>query len=64
VTVTAPTFSTQETAGVVVRANEIVRVDAQLKVASATQNVTVTTAPPLLQTDSADVHTDITAKEI
>ena len=64
VTVAAPKFSTQETAGVVVRANEIARVDAQLKVASATQNVTVTTAPPLLQTDSADVHTDITAKEI
>ncbi len=64
VTITGPQFSTQETAGVLVRANEIARVDAQLKVGSATQNITVTTAPPLLQTDSADVHTDITAKEI
>ncbi|MBW4040179.1 MAG: TonB-dependent receptor [Acidobacteria bacterium] len=64
VTLTAPTFSTQETAGVVVRANETARVDAQLKPASATQNVTVTTAPPLLQTDNADVHTDFTAKQI
>ncbi len=64
VTITAPKFSKQETSGVIVHANETARVDAQLKVASATQNITVTTAPPLLQTDNADVHTDITAKEL
>jgi hypothetical protein len=64
VTITAPNFAKQQTTGVLVRANEIARVDAQLKVASATQDITVTTAPPLLQTDSADVHTDISAKEI
>ena len=46
-------------------ANEITpRGRAELKVASATQNVTVTTEPPLLQTDKADVHTDITARQI
>ena len=57
-------FSTQETSGVLVRANEIARVDAQLRVASATQNVIVTTEAPLLQTDTADVHTDITSRQI
>lgn len=64
VTITAPNFQTQETVGVVVRANEIARVDAQLKVGTAAQNIIVTTAPPILQTDTADVHTDITAREI
>jgi len=64
VTITGQGFATQQTAGVVVRANEIARVDAQLQVASATQNVTVTTEAPILQTDSADVHTDVTARQI
>ena len=48
----------------VVRGNEIARVDAQLKVATSTQSVTVTTEAPILQTDKADVHTDFSAQEI
>ena len=64
VTITAKGFSSQETSGVVMRANEIKRVDASLKVGSAAQSVTVTTAPPILQTDTADVHTDISAQQI
>jgi outer membrane receptor protein involved in Fe transport len=64
VTINAQGFATQETAGVLVRVNEIARVDAQLKVASATQSVTVTTEPPLLQTEKADVHTDITEQQV
>jgi Carboxypeptidase regulatory-like domain len=59
VTITATGFSTQETPNVPVGANEIRRIDAHLGVGAATQSVTVTTAPALLQTDSADVHTDI-----
>ncbi len=48
-----------------VSANEIARVDAQLKVGSEAQNVTVSTEAPLLQTDKADdVHTDLTARQI
>jgi hypothetical protein len=47
-----------------VRANEIARVDAQLKVGNVATEVTVTTAPPLLQTDNADVHTDISARDL
>lgn len=64
VTITGTGFETQETSGVLVRAHEIAGVDAQLKVASATQNVIVTTEAPLLQTETADVHTDITARQI
>lgn len=64
VTIAAQGFSTQETANVPVRVNEIARIDAQLKVASASQTVTVTTEAPTLQTDKADVHTDFSARQI
>lgn len=64
VTITASGFSTQETPDVIVHANEIARVDAQLKVATAAQSITVTTEPPVLQTDNADVHTDITSHQL
>lgn len=64
VTISGPGFSTQETPGVLVRANEVRRVDAQLKVASASQSVVVTTEAPLLQTDKSDVHTDLTSQQI
>jgi hypothetical protein len=64
VTISAQGFSTQVTPGVLLHANEIARVDAVLKVATATQSVTVTTEAPILQTDNADVHTDITSRQI
>ena len=64
VTITAKGFSTQETPAVPVSANEIKRVDAALKTAGTTTEVVVTTAPPLLQTDSANVHTDILAQQL
>jgi outer membrane receptor protein involved in Fe transport len=64
ITIAATGFATQETNGVPVRVNEIARVNAQLKVGSATQNITVSTEAPLLQTDKADVHTDLTSQQI
>jgi hypothetical protein len=57
-------FNTQVTPGVRVQANEVARVDARLKIAAATQNVTVTAEAPLLQTDKADVHSDLTTREV
>jgi carboxypeptidase family protein len=63
-TINAPGFATQVTNNVLVRVNEVARVDAGLKVASATQEVTVTTEAPLLQTDKSDVHTDLTSQQI
>ena len=64
VTISAPNFEMQVTLGVRVAANEVQRVDARLKIAAATQNVTVTAEAPLLQTDKADVHTDLTGREV
>ncbi|HEX6895526.1 MAG TPA: carboxypeptidase regulatory-like domain-containing protein, partial [Bryobacteraceae bacterium] len=64
VTINAPGFAGQVTNNVLVRVNEVARVDAGLKVASATQEVTVTTEVPLLQTDKSDVHTDLTSQQI
>ena len=64
VTISMSGFNTQVTPGVRVQANEVARVDAQLKIAAATQNVTVTAEAPLLQTDKADVHSDLTSREV
>ncbi|PYY04538.1 MAG: hypothetical protein DMG69_29885 [Acidobacteria bacterium] len=64
VTISAPGFATQETPNVVVTANAVQRVDAQLNLAQATQSVTVTTEAPLLQTDKSDVHTDLNTTQI
>ena len=64
VTITAPGFGTQVTSGVEIRANEIARVNAALKVSAGTTDVTVTTEAPLLQTDKADVHTELTTEQI
>ncbi len=47
-----------------VAANSVTRVDAQLAVGALTETVNVTTETPLLQTDKADVHTDLSAQQI
>lgn len=60
----APGFARLETDNVVVDANNVVRVDMKLNVAAANVNVTVTTAPPELQTDTADVHVDLSQAEV
>lgn len=64
VTISAPSFETQVTSSVRVEANEVARVDARLKIAAATENVTVTAEALLLQTDKADVHSDLTRREV
>lgn len=63
-TVSAKGFSTAETDNIVVDANNVARVDAVLSVATVQQNVTVTTAPAMLQTDRSDVHVDISPEEV
>ena len=64
VTISASGFATQETPDVRINVNEITRIMAMLKVGSETQTVTVTTEAALLQTDKADVHTDLTSQQI
>ena len=64
VTISANGFSKQETPGVLVRANEVARVNGELKVGTAAQDIVVTTEAPLLQTDKADVHTELTSQQV
>jgi len=64
VTISAPGFATQVTENVSVVVNNVVRVDAALKIAPQQQALTVTAEAPLLQTDKADVHTELTSKHL
>lgn len=64
VTISAPGFANQVTNNVIVAVNSVARVNASLQLAKSTQNVVVTTEAPLLQTDRADVHSDINAAEV
>jgi hypothetical protein len=64
ITVLAKGFNTAITENILVDANNVVRADVRLSVATAAATVTVTTEPAELQTDRADVHTDLTAEEV
>jgi hypothetical protein len=64
VTVSASGFAKASFENVRVDVNALRRVDVKLKVATATQEVTVTAAAPLMETDRADVHTNIDTQEI
>src|SRR5689334_9744799 len=63
VKVAAPSFAAFTQRGVTVSNNVVVRVDVQLQLAGTTQNVTVTENAAVLQTDRADVHSDLGAKQ-
>jgi len=64
ITVKAAGFNTAETPGIKLGPNSMMRVDEVLQVGQANETVTVSTAPPELQTDRADVHVDITPNQI
>ena len=64
ITVSAPGFNSVETDNVAIDANTVVREDEQLSVAKANVTVTVSSAPPVLQTDRADVHVDLSTAEL
>jgi hypothetical protein len=64
ITISATGFNTSETDSIQLDANNAVRVDIKLKVAATSTSITVTAAPPELQTDRADVHTDISSVEL
>src|SRR5437667_803463 len=64
VTVSAASFGALVTENVRVEANNTRRVDVQLQLKAQTESVTVSAAPPVLQTDRADVHTDISGRDI
>lgn len=62
--ISASSFGTLIRQPVPVNANMTVRVDASLQLASVHQTVTVTSLPPLLQTERADVNTQLQTSEI
>jgi hypothetical protein len=64
VAISATGFSNFVSEHVAVNANTVERVDARLAISTAQQNVTVTAETPLLETDRADVHADLSNTEV
>jgi hypothetical protein len=64
VTVTAKAFATFTETGVEVQVSAVRRVDVQLSISTVTQSVIVSADSVVLQTDKADIHTEITPTEV
>ncbi|HEY1803123.1 MAG TPA: TonB-dependent receptor [Terracidiphilus sp.] len=64
IVVSAPGFTPDETDNITVDANSIVQENEKLGIAKANVTVTVSTAPPELQTERADVHVDLSTAEL
>ncbi|HKD92603.1 MAG TPA: TonB-dependent receptor [Terriglobales bacterium] len=64
VTISADKFAPAVFDSIRIDFNTVRRIDAALKVGASETSVEVTTEPPLLQTDKADVHTDFSTLEI
>src|SRR5256885_16885982 len=64
ITFSAQAFGTRVVESVRVDANNLVRIYMKLELARQSQRVTITDTPQLLQTDRADVHTDLSSREI
>lgn len=64
VTITSAGFKKTVLENITIVTNSTQRVDATLANGSATESITVTTAPPQLQTDRADISTTIEARQI
>ena len=62
ITVRAPGFETYIKTGLVVNANEQARSDVTMNVGEVNQTVTVSAQAAALQTDRADVHTDLNSQ--
>jgi len=63
-TISAPAFANTVESGVQIVENTIRRVDVQLQVASVGQSVTVEADATVLQTDRADVNTQVSTKDV
>jgi hypothetical protein len=64
VTAQAPGFQATIANGVPVNAHEVRRIDFNLTIAQAAPSLEVTAAAAVLQMDTADVHQEITSREI
>jgi hypothetical protein len=57
-------FQTYTTSGVVVTINSVSRVDVQMKLGTVSDSVTVSAEAAVLQTDRAEVRSEITARQL
>ena len=57
-------FKSYSKAGVNITLNNVTREDVQMEVGATTESVTVTAAAPILQTDSADVSTQLDKSQV
>jgi hypothetical protein len=64
VTVSAKSFRTYVETNVQVQPNEVRRVDSQLQIAQTTESVEVSADAVVLQTDKADIHSEVTSQEV
>ena len=64
VSVSAAGFRTFTKTGVIATVNTVTRVDVQLELGAANQEVTVASSATMLQTDKSDVHTDLNPHEM
>jgi hypothetical protein len=64
VTVTAPGFKREVRENITAVTNSTTRVDVSLVTGNTTDQVTVTTAPPMLQTDRADISNTIESQQV
>jgi hypothetical protein len=64
VSIVAKGFKKQTVENIALLTNTTSRVDAVLAAGSATETITVTTAPPEIQTDRADISTNIQSRQI
>jgi hypothetical protein len=64
VTIVAEGFTPQQQKNITVLTNTVDRVNVQLAVGSVSQEVTVSDAPPLLQTDRAETNYNISSEQI
>lgn len=62
--ISASGFANREQDGLVILTNTTIRVNAELSVGSVTQQVTVSAAAPVLQTDKADTNYNISQEQI
>src|ERR1022692_482893 len=64
VTIEAKGFQTMIVDQIAVKANEVRRVDFEVKIAQATETVEVLANSAVLQTDKSDVHSEISAQQV
>jgi len=62
--ITAAGFRTYQQNSVAATSNNVTRVDVQLQLGAETQQLVVVASAAVLQTDKADVHTDLSPKEM